>query len=348
MSYIEPMSLRAIDIDSDEHALGAVSLVAAMRRLAGVANSVSEPEDVRCAMAHELMIAVGADEVIVHGLREDESGRALVVTYLFEGEGRLSYLASPSERPAAVGWVASTGRSFLASGERELIASVPRNASGPSPVRCALLLPLVVHGETEAVIVLVSREQGRFSSTSLEQASSLVEQAATALALVRARVEAGTDAVTGCMNHRAMRRRLAEEVARASRASSKLSCMLIDLDDFKLVNDRHGHSAGDAVLRGVSETLMGEFRAFDRVARYGGDEFVVILPETDLDSAAIAAERARERLQGMTIVSSQGTAASIGVAEWHEGMSVDQLLDACDEALLAGKQAGKHRVIVAR
>jgi diguanylate cyclase (GGDEF)-like protein len=342
------MSLRTIDSGSNESGLGAVSLVAAMRRLAGVADKVSEPEDVRRAMARELMVAVGAEEVIVHGLHPDPNGRELVVTYLYEGEGRLSYLASPAERPAAVSWVASTGRSFLAAGERELIASVPRNASGPAPVRCALLVPLVVQGETEAIVVLVSREQGRFSATSLEQASSLVEQAATALALVRARVEAGTDAVTGCMNHRAMRRRLTEEVARAGRAGSKLSCMLIDLDDFKLVNDRHGHGAGDAVLRGVAETLMGEFRAFDRVARYGGDEFVVILPETDLQSAAIAAERARERLQGITIVSSRGTAASIGVAEWREGMSVDQLLEACDEALLAGKQAGKQRVIVAR
>lgn len=342
------MSVRAIDVKSNGGGLGAVSLVAAMRRLAGVADRASEPEEVRRAMAHELMVVVGADEVVLHHLQPSADGRELVVAYLFEGEGRLSYLASTAERPAAVSWVASTGRGFLAASERELIASVPRHAHGPSPVRCALLMPLVVHGETEAVVVLASREQGRFGPSSLEQAASLVEQAATALALVQARVEAGTDAVTGCMNHRAMRRRLAEEIARASRAGSKLSCMLIDLDDFKLVNDRYGHGAGDAVLRSVSETLMGEFRAFDRVARYGGDEFVVIMPETDLQSAAIAAERARERLKGITIVSTQGTAASIGVAEWRHGMDVDQLLAACDEALLTGKQAGKQRVIVAR
>ena len=83
------------------------------------------------------------------------------------------------------------------------------------------------------------------------------------------------------------------------RAGGPLSCLLIDLDDFKLVNDRHGHQAGDAVLREVVQALVGEFRAFDRVARYGGDEFVVILPNADLDSAAAAAARALERLMAV-------------------------------------------------
>src|SRR5256885_1725969 len=105
-----------------------------------------------------------------------------------------------------------------------------------------------------------------------ELAGTLVDQAAAALALVRARAEAGTDPVAGCMNHRAMRRRLDEEIVRAARTGSPLSCLLIDLDDFKLVNDHHGHQAGDAVLREVAHALVGEFRAFDRVARYGGGE----------------------------------------------------------------------------
>ena len=112
---------------------------------------------------------------------------------------------------------------------------------------------------------------------------------------MRARAEAGTDAVTGCMNHRAMRRRLEEEIGRAMRTGGPLSCLLIDLDDFKLVNDRHGHQAGDRDAARGRRALVGEFRAFDRVARYGGDEFVVILPNADLESAAGAAARALAR-----------------------------------------------------
>jgi len=185
----------------------------------------------------------------------------------------------------------------------------------------------------------------RVAVTPGELAATLVNQAATALALVRARAEAGTDSVTGCMNHRAMRRRLDEEIGRATRAGSPLSCLLIDLDDFKLVNDRHGHPAGDEVLRGVVQALVGEFRAFDRVARYGGDEFVVILPNADLRSAAAAATRALERLQSVPLLDGgAGVSASIGVAQWRAPMTTDELLEACDVALLRSKRQGKGRV----
>jgi diguanylate cyclase (GGDEF)-like protein len=214
-------------------------------------------------------------------------------------------------------------------------------------VGCALLLPLTVRGEVDAVVILARGRAGAglFAERAVQCAATLVDQAATALALLRARAEAGTDPVTGCMNHRAMRRRLNEEIGRATRTDGRLACLLIDLDNFKLVNDRHGHSAGDALLREVAHALMGEFRAFDRVARYGGDEFVVILAGADLESAAIAAERARERmLEVPSFETVPGVSASIGVAQWRAPMSTDMLLDACDTALLEGKRAGKGRV----
>jgi diguanylate cyclase (GGDEF)-like protein len=147
------------------------------------------------------------------------------------------------------------------------------------------------------------------------------------------------------MNHRAMRRRLDEEIVRAARAGSPLSCLLIDLDNFKLVNDRHGHQAGDAVLRAVVHALVGEFRAFDRVARYGGDEFVVILPNADLRSAAAAGTRALERLLAIPPPGDDPPiSASIGVAQWRPPMTTDELLEACDVALLRAKREGKGRV----
>jgi diguanylate cyclase (GGDEF)-like protein len=100
------------------------------------------------------------------------------------------------------------------------------------------------------------------------------------------------------------------------------------------------------MLRGVVQALVGEFRAFDRVARYGGDEFVVILPNADLDSAAAAASRALERLQELPILEdvSPGVSASIGVAQWQPRMTTDALLEACDAALLRSKREGKGRV----
>jgi diguanylate cyclase (GGDEF)-like protein len=323
-------------------------LLAGVRRLTLLADSAEDQEAIFRTLARELQALPGAEEIHVHHLRGLTGEQELTDVYLFAGEGRLSYLTPRAERPRGVGWVASTGRSFLVADADELAASVPRLAlvSGrPAPASCALLLPLAVRGEVEAVVLLVRRTAEIFTDRSIELATTLVDQAATALALVRARAEAGTDTVTGCMNHRGMRRQLHEEVGRALRAGSPLSCMLIDLDNFKLVNDRHGHQAGDAMLREVGQTLVGEFRAFDRVARYGGDEFVVILPNAELEPAAAAAQRALERLLAVpSFDANPGASASIGVAQWHAPMTVDELLEACDAALLRSKRQGKGRV----
>jgi diguanylate cyclase (GGDEF)-like protein len=264
---------------------------------------------------------------------------------MFGAEGRVGYLVPRSERAPGVSWVASTGQSFLAADTAEFAASVPRLAA-TGEVSCALLLPLAERGEVEAVVMLVRRVSAVFGAEDVELAAALVEHAGTALALVRARAEAGTDSVTGCMNHRAMRRRLDEEIGRAMRTGGPLSCLLIDLDDFKLVNDQYGHGAGDAMLRAVVQALVGEFRAFDRVARYGGDEFVVILPNAELESAVAAATRALERLHALAAESATGSgvSASIGVAQWQSPMNTDELLEACDTALMRSKRQGKGRV----
>jgi diguanylate cyclase (GGDEF)-like protein len=328
-------------------------LLAGLRRLMRLADGAAEPEAVMRALAGELFALLGADEVHVHHLASGPSARELdplapaadpVDVYMFGGDGRLSYELLQSERPPGVSWVASTGQSVLLAGARELAGAVPRVAAAGGAAG-ALLLALTVREEVEAVVIVVRRSCDELDETATQHAAALVDQAAGALALLRARAEAGTDAVTGCMNHRAMRRRLHEEIGRATRSEGRLSCLLLDLDDFKLVNDRHGHPAGDALLRGVARALMGEFRAFDRVARYGGDEFVVILPNADLDSAALAADRALQRLAALPSFDvAPGVYASIGVAQWRAPMTVEELLDACDEALLRSKRTGKGHV----
>ena len=319
-------------------------LLAAVRRLTLLADRARESEPIFRALARELLLVPGAEEVHVYHLADEDGEDELVAVYMFEGNGRLSYLLPRSERPPGVSWVKSTGRSFLATDDRELAASVPRLAAAGA-ANCALLVPLAERGEVEAVVMLVRRLSEPFGEQAVELARTLVDQAASALALVRARAEAGTDPVAGCMNHRAMRRRLDEEIVRAARAGSPLSCLLIDLDNFKLVNDRHGHQAGDAVLRAVVHALVGEFRAFDRVARYGGDEFVVILPNADLRSAAAAGTRALERLLAIPPPGDDPPiSASIGVAQWRPPMTTDELLEACDVALLRAKREGKGRV----
>jgi diguanylate cyclase (GGDEF)-like protein len=322
-------------------------LLEGLRRLMRLADSAGEPEAIFGALARELFSLVGADEIQVHHLAQDAARSQpgeRVVAYLFGGESRLCYHA---ERPPGVAWVASTGQAVLVAGARELAGTVPRLPAAAGAAS-ALLLALAVRGEAEAVVVLARRPPRDLDGDALARATALVDQAASALALLRARAEAGTDAVTGCMNHRAMRRRLQEEIGRAARSGGRLACLLLDLDDFKRVNDRHGHPAGDALLREVGRALQGEFRAFDRVARYGGDEFVVILADAALQSAAQAAARALARLATLPSFELEpGVRASVGIAEWRSGMTVEQLLAACDAALLRSKRAGKGRVELA-
>jgi diguanylate cyclase (GGDEF)-like protein len=332
------------------------SVLAAVRRLGALAGAPGGEEGVYAGLARELIGVLGAEEAHVHLLLA-RGGQDLVVVHL-PGESSLRYLQDARERPPGVDWAQRSGRSFLAIGPSELSASVPRLASGApageQAPRCALIVPLVladrrsqrstVGGAVEAVVVLARRASSPYGEQALEQAETLVDQAATVLALARARAEAGTDPVAGCMNHRAMRLRLVEEVGRAQRSGGALSCAIVDLDDFKLVNDRFGHPVGDSVLRQTAQALMGEFRAFDRVARYGGDEFVVILPSADQASAAAAGERALARMRDVRLPDGSALSASMGVAQWREPMSADELLAACDAAMLHGKRNGKGGV----
>jgi diguanylate cyclase (GGDEF)-like protein len=161
---------------------------------------------------------------------------------------------------------------------------------------------------------------------------------------------ARTDALTGLLNHGAMQVRLREEIARAQRDGAALSCVILDLDDFKRVNDSRGHQAGDELLRGFADLLRAELRPYDQVARYGGDEFVLLLPGSDEADACQVAERVRDAVAAETEPGSRlelAGACSLGVAQWHEPLDASALLERADRALMLAKRTGKGRVAVA-
>lgn len=160
---------------------------------------------------------------------------------------------------------------------------------------------------------------------------------------------ATSDALTGLFNRRETSRLLDEEIARAHRYQRSLALMWIDLDYFKAINDRHGHAAGDAVLQSVSEHLVDSVRGVDIVGRFGGEEFVVVLPETREHEAMETAERLRERIglarhplgNGETI----SLTASIGVALYPiHGADAGELSALADQAMYRAKAGGRNRV----
>ncbi len=157
------------------------------------------------------------------------------------------------------------------------------------------------------------------------------------------------DGLTGLYNHRTFHTLLGDELARATRFGRPASLLMLDIDRFKSVNDTHGHQAGDAILRGLSSLLTRQARAIDRVCRYGGEEFTVILPETDADIALNIAERLRATVERQPFDIGEGRAVhinvSIGVASFpSQAESADALVAAADAALYAAKQAGRNRV----
>lgn len=159
------------------------------------------------------------------------------------------------------------------------------------------------------------------------------------------------DGLTGLYNHRAFYVLLEDEIARAQRSKQPVSLLLLDIDHFKRVNDTHGHQAGDAVLKGLGELLRRETRAIDRTCRYGGEEITVILPNTDFETAASAAERLRAAAEAHPFDVNTGAplriTVSIGVASWpvHADNAL-MLVAAADLALYAAKQNGRNLVIL--
>ena len=159
-----------------------------------------------------------------------------------------------------------------------------------------------------------------------------------------------TDALTGLDNRRHLNERIDEMFSHAKRLNEPFSLVMCDLDKFKSVNDTYGHQAGDEVLKQLAGILKDEAREIDRVGRYGGEEFMLLLPGTVLDAAVTFAERVRKRIEGNTFTFPGGTltrTSSFGVAGWpHPKIEqCDDLVRTADDALYVAKETGRNKVI---
>ena len=222
--------------------------------------------------------------------------------------------------------------------------------------RGLLMLPLVAKDQSIGLVELFANTPVHLTDQRLQLARTMANEAAMALENARlyedARNLADHDPLTGFYNHRFIHERLGEEVVRAQRARRPLSMLMLDLDDFKLVNDTFGHLFGDRVLTWTAELIRSTLRASDVPARYGGDEFAIILPETDHDEARRAAERILEAFRSRAFVGEQRgpvpISASIGVATYPQhGRTPTELIAAADGALYTVKRDGGHDAAVA-
>ncbi len=156
-----------------------------------------------------------------------------------------------------------------------------------------------------------------------------------------------TDSLTNAGNRRALDARLAQELALLARAKRQIALLVLDLDSFKKVNDSLGHAAGDQALIKVSELIRGQIRACDGFYRFGGDEFVIVAPDTTCDGAMALAEKLRSMVETHGGIEALPLTVTIGVADVRAGESLEDLLRRVDDALFSGKRSGRNRVHVA-
>jgi len=216
-----------------------------------------------------------------------------------------------------------------------------------------LCVPLTVHGETLGLLCLVGdADNEQEQAARLRLAVTVGEAIKLCLSNLRLRAklreQAIHDPLTGLANRRYLEESLPRELHRASRAKTALSVAMLDLDHFKHFNDTFGHDSGDSLLREVGRVLREELRKSDIASRYGGEEFVLVLPESSLVDTFQRIEEIRVMIRGLQIRHGDqllGTVTvSAGIAEAREGLTARELLREADEALYAAKHAGRDRV----
>lgn len=217
------------------------------------------------------------------------------------------------------------------------------NHSGQVIEREAVVAHAVVGGATLLALSLVANWVAELRQKISRQSQRLQDTLAQVQSL------ATTDMLTGLLNRRQMEEVLATEMARAVRSGSPLCVALLDLDHFKRVNDVYGHRMGDEVLRRFASLLRTEMRAVDHSARWGGEEFIILMPHADLEQAGVALERIRARLADMPMSDHDPLRVTMsgGLAAWTPGTALEHWLDQADQALYAAKHLGRNRVSAA-
>ena len=220
-----------------------------------------------------------------------------------------------------------------------------------------LLMPLVAGNETMGVVQFERDEPGRFTPRDLSRVRALASQAAATIANVRTHQDvynqAVTDSLTGLYNRRHMQAALLDERRRAQRYSHPLSVIMLDVDGFKSYNDTYGHVQGDVLLKKLADLLRENVRSVDSVGRFGGEEFIVLMPETTATEAHFTAERLRTAVESTIFPGfiedpdlMVFKTISLGVATFPEDTDdTQELVTLADNALYRAKRGGRNQTV---
>jgi diguanylate cyclase (GGDEF)-like protein len=339
----------------------AIELVSEMnRRMERTVRELSEAleraqeEGRRNRFLGQLGGSIDLDEVLEHTL---QAGGAIPGV-----DAALVSLHVPGDKPivATLGLSAGEAQRQVISGPPDgnearaisIVYQYPPTLDAAELIHSGLAVP--VHGETGpmGVLAVFSRSAShRYDEEVTRELEELAQRAGPAIANAHrfreARQLADLDALTGLHNRRYFHETLAREVSRAQRYGRRLALVVFDLDDFKAINDRIGHLAGDAVLAEIAERVRDVVRAADIACRVGGDEFAVILPESSMDDADQLYHRVRGAVSSRAVAQAGRLNLSAGIAELTEDDDPTTFFERADEALYRAKELGKGQLVEA-
>jgi diguanylate cyclase (GGDEF)-like protein len=248
----------------------------------------------------------------------------------------------------AISWIKKTGRTLIREEhERQTGGDPPAVSDDLDALGAELVIPMFYKGEMKGALTLGPKgNQLPYVRSDIELLESLAAQAAIAMENAQLYEAAVRDSLTGLFHQRYFKLRVKEEVERSRRYGHPLALLMVDIDRFKRANDEYGHLVGDNIIKGVANVLQQGARMGDVVARYGGDEFAVLLPETSRQTASEVADRLRMQVEKMKI-GDLGVTVSIGVASTEAAERSLDLIRQADGAMYRAKRNGKNRVELA-
>ncbi len=311
--------------------------MALLNELGRKAAAVLDPQELVSRICPQIRSAFGYDLVCFESM-DKAKGELVVEAEAGYGEGIVGRRFGIGE--GFSGTAAQTGEPILANTLKDDDDRFIKLRPG---IRSALSLPMRFGGETLGVLSLASLKEHSFSPQDVLTLRTLADQVAISLNNARAyqsaKGQAITDGLTGLKTHRYLMEALEAEWRRATRSGRHFSVIMMDLDNFKAVNDRHGHLQGDKVLTLVAGLIEARSRQSNVVARYGGDEFVTLLPDCGIAEAEVLAERWRSGLRADSYLAGLGVTASFGIAMFpRHGATPEEILRIAD----AGMYLAKH------